>query len=272
MDEHGPTESEGMYWRGHGSYSLEGVLQSGAVEPPRPEWIPLTGEIHITNRINTLDIGDGGMVCFTPSDGFAHLYALKESNADPSLVGAAFDQLFPNEPDLSHLRTFFVERSFMAPESRKEIVKTIRQTRHLIKKCENSIEKSENPDQRMIFQNRLNTLNQRLLILQHILERVEKDHRVQAELKAIRRQFPALLGFDGIGKRLKRMPLRYIPEKHGALEWGHKGPLPIRPHLKEVHVPTAVIPRVRIMIENLGLHHVNLRELDTHRFTGGKRH
>ncbi len=258
-----------MYYRGHGSYSLEGVLRSGTVEAPRPDKIPLTGEIHVTAEINTLDKGDGGMVCFTQSDAFAHLYALKESNASPQLVEAAFDQLFPNEPDLKHLRTFFAERSFMAPESRKEILRTIRQTQHLIKKSETSIERSESEGQRMVLQNRLNTLRQRLLILQHLLERVNEDHRVQAELKAIRRQFPALLGFDGIGNRLERMPLRHIPERHGPLEWGLKGNLPIRPHLKEVHVPIEVLPRVRKLIGDLGIH-VDLRPLDTHRFTGGR--
>ena len=243
-------DKHGTVWRGHGSFSLDKVLSTGRVKAPRLNDLPLTGEIHATAHINTLDEGDGGMVCFTPSQAFAYLYALKECNADPVTIAAAFDRTFPNEPDLGNLRNFFLERNFMAPESRAAISEALRLNRWRIKKAEKITPIST----------RLRTLRLRESLLIRLLQKVDEDSQVAEQLRAIRSQYPALLAFGDLSN-LYRVQLRLLPGHKPDLELGHTGDIAIGPHLKEVHVPHEEIDAVRSRINACGLEGVKIEPL-----------
>ncbi len=247
-----PDYSAETIWRGHGSYSLDLVLQTGRVKAPRIDDLPLTGEIHATSHINTLDEGDGGMVCFTPSQAFAYLYALKESNADSQTIAAAFDTTFPDGSGLSNLRSFFLERNFMAPESRKAIAEAIRLNRTRIRKNEAELAKADDPGKKGLIETRLRTLKLRETLLSQLLRKVDEESEVAEQLKAIRTQYPALLAFSGL-TGLRRVQLRLLPGHAPDLELGHTGDVPIQPHLKAIHVPEEEIERIRRRVTECGL-------------------
>lgn len=242
----------GTVWRGHGSHSLDLVLKTGAVKAPRLEDMPLTGEIHATANINTFDEGNGGMVCFTPSEKFAYLYALKESSADPATIAAAFDRTFPNEPGLSNLRRFFLERNFMAPESRSAIAEALRLNRTRIRRNEAELAGTDNAERKRLISDRLRTLTLREILLTKLLSKVDEDGKVAEDLRAIRTQYPAILAFDKV-PNLRRIQLRLLPGHAPDLELGHKGDVPIRPHLRAIYVPDRVIVNIRTRIEKCGL-------------------
>ena len=175
-------------WRGHGSFSLDKVLSTGRVKAPRLDDLPLTGEIHATAHINTLDEGDGGMVCFTPSEKFAYLYALKECGADKETIAEAFDRTFPDQPSLGNLRSFFLERNFMVPDNRAAIADDRRMNRWRVRKNEAILSQTADSGKKEMIKMRLRTLKLRGVILDQLLKKIDEEAKVTQELQAIRRQ------------------------------------------------------------------------------------
>lgn len=247
-------------WRGHGSHSLGLVLRTGKLKPPRLDDLPLTGEFHATANINTLDEGDGGMVCFTPSKAFAYLYALKESGADPETIAAAFDRTFPNEPALGNLKSFFVERNFMAPGSRAEIAEALQRNRWRIRRNEADLKRTDDSGRKTVISDRLRTLRLRESILGRLLKKVDEDREVGEQLRIIRTQYPAILAFSGLSS-LRPVQLRLLPGHAPDLELGHTGEVPIQPHLRAIHVPDIEIDKVRSRIKDWGLNDVEVHHL-----------